>query len=109
MGNESHRNASSTVSETVVGRLTLNQTPAEVKAGDTRLAGRSKFFLINDSSDLIYLNTDPNFTIADANIVAFSGEAIVFDVNSNPEDKDPFVIYAIIEEGTNTCRVLEVR
>lgn len=109
MGQESHRNAQVTISESVVGNITLTQTPAEVKAGATALKGRIKVFIINDSSELIYLNESPTFTINDANLSVFSGESFYFDVEPNPESQVPFKMYAIIEEGTNTAKVLEVK
>jgi len=109
-GHSHHRNMESTVSQTVVGRLDLSTTPVEIKAGTERLFGRTRFFLINDSSYLVYLNENPNFTMDDVNIIAFSGETIVFDVDPNPNPlSEPFKMYARLEEGTIDVRVLEVK
>ena len=103
-----HRNFRGAIGTFIIGDISLSTTPVEVKVGSTILERRTQMFIINDSSNLVFLSDKPNFVPGvDTSIQVFSGEVITIDVDPNPADGNPERFYVALDEGTNTIRVAE--
>lgn len=110
IGKSHHRNARSVVNDMVGANLTITTTATEIKSGVEILKGRSEVYVINDSSKIIELNTDPDLVYGTGNIVVFSGEVIRFEFNPNPgAGVEPTRLYAIVDEVSTTVRIVEVK
>lgn len=110
LGDTHHRNSSSTFTDTVIGNLSLSTTPAEVKAGASILSGRKRIYIINDSSNLIYLFNSAVFTpgVTPA-FVCYSGTIVTIDVEPNPADKLPERFWLATDEVAASVKIMEVK
>lgn len=109
LGDKHHRNASPTLSRFVIGNITVSTIPAEIKVGTDILAGRTRIYLINDSSNMIYLSDNSTFTPGvTTTFICFSGEVITIDLDPNPPDQLPERFWIASDEVTNTVRIAEV-
>lgn len=111
IGFPQHRNYDAVANDFIVGPLVVNSvTPVEVKVGSDIYYGRKQIRILNDSSSVVYINKSPSFSIGlETNFVVYSGELLVFDVNSNPADQVETRLYALMEEGSNTIKITEVK
>ncbi|GEM_PF-4901653 len=109
VGHQHHRNSESIINDFLVGQLNLSTTPVEVKVGTTILAGRKLIYIVNDSSNIIFVNKIPSFSASlESNITIYSGETVILGIESNPVG-EPTRFYARIEEGSNFIKVIEVK
>ncbi len=106
-----HRNAQDNFNEYLLGRMTLTSTPAEIKVGATILKGRTKLFIINDSSNIVFVSDDPGFTpgLGEPEFFSFSGEVITISLDPNPPDGVQKTFFAALTEGTTSIRILEAK
>lgn len=110
IGHSHHRNVRSAVKEMIGANLTITTTATELKAGVDILKGRTTIFIINDSSKIIEINTNPGLTYGGGNIVVFSGEVLTFDFEPNPGvGVAPTRLYGIVDEVSTSIRIVEVK
>jgi hypothetical protein len=108
-GSNHHRNASPVLSQYVIGNITVSTTPTEIKVGADILAGRTRIYIINDSSNMMYLADRSTFTPGTTpTFISFSGETITIDLDPNPPDQIPERFWVATDEVTNTIRIAEV-
>lgn len=85
--------------------ITLSTSPTNLKVGTNILSGRKALYIINDSSDMIFVGTNADLTVANSQITVQSGQELSFDF-----DKDNSIpIYAVLEEGTNFVKIIEMK
>lgn len=85
LGHVHHRNSSNSLVETVFGMLNVGKTPVEVKVGATILAGRKEIYIVNDSSNVIFMSQDETFVVGvDAAMAIYSGTVFRIIVQVNP-------------------------
>jgi len=109
-GYSHHRSAGDFVSNMLVKNITIGTTEIELKVGDSILYGRKLLVAVNDSSSLVYVSYLPTFTVGGSDCyVIYSGAIVEISLNPNPPDGvDSTRVYAKLEEGETTIKIVEV-
>lgn len=85
--------------------IELSSTPTNLKTGSNIYVERKQLMVINDSSDLVYIGLNEDLTVANSQITLYSGQALTF----NFDRTIVLPIYAVLEEGTNSIRIIELK
>lgn len=107
-----HRNASQQfLKNALVKELEVTTTPVEVKVGTDILYGRKRIYVLNDSSNVVYMGGSDDFVVGeDITMTIYSGQVYFFDVNPNPRPDEAFRLFLAIGDGytSTTVKIWEV-
>lgn len=85
--------------------ITLSTVPTSLKVGTDILSGRRALYIINDSSDMIFVGTNADLTVANSQITVQSGQEFTFNFGKD----NNMLVYAVLEEGTNFVKIIEMK
>jgi pectate lyase len=85
--------------------ITLSTSPTNLIVGTSMLPGRMSLCIINDSSDMIFVGTNADLTVANSQLTIQSGQEVRFKFDR----EIPVPMYAVLEEGSNFVKIIETR
>jgi hypothetical protein len=86
------------------GKVNLSTTPAVLKIGVTSLAGRHTLTVLNDASTIVYVGFNDDVS-SDDGFQLSSGFGVTFNF-----DPDELVeVYGVIDEGTTSISLIELK